>query len=352
MPFKGITFAGQNVTPKNDGGLYASHHGDGILWGCSMTVSGDDLVIQSGEFIAGGRVCFVDGATSVDLSDRTLTNGYIQVVMDFDMSQSEGNQWNIHRPLIENPSSPTFSALTQNNINDTDTLYQVELAIIQVSAGVMSIYKTMPNSPLVGIYLSRLYAESDPYLVDTYVDSLGSGVRNIVNVTEKGGIHFPAGGSANAVVYGSGDSVFIRPNGVYNDTGRATFYANGDFRIAGQMLGGTTTLTGNALVSSVTGNTVVAKVDSGLDATARYMVFGYFGGSPSNSNAGSTDMAIDVDGSAYRLQSIFSNSSVAKFQTMDAWVIGATSKIELRVWTSAAYNWNNIVAQLQVVRIA
>jgi hypothetical protein len=92
MAFKGVTFAGQNVTPKNDGGLYASHFRDGILWGCGETLSGDDLVIASGEFIAGGRVCFVDGATSIDLSDRTISNGYIQVVMDYDMSQPEGSQ--------------------------------------------------------------------------------------------------------------------------------------------------------------------------------------------------------------------------------------------------------------------
>ena len=349
MPFKGITFAGQNVSPKNDGGLYQAHYGDGILWGCSMAISGDDLVIQSGEFIGGGRYCQVDGATSVDLSDRTISNGYIQVVMDFDMSQAEGNQWIIHRPLVEQPTL-VFPSLTQGNINNTDTLYQIELAVIQVSGGAMSVYRTMDNSPLTAV--DDLMINDGTNQLEGFVDANGSGLRGLQGYGSPQGLFFPKTGSADVVIYGNGDSVFVRPYGVSNDTGRATFYANGDFRILGQMLGGTTTLTGNALVSSVTGNTVVARVNSGLDANARYIVFGYFGGTPSNSNSGSTDMAIDVDGTAYRITSIYSNSAVAKYQTMCAWVIGASSKIELRVWTSSQYSWNNIVANLQVVQIA
>ena len=141
MAFKGITFAGQNVTPKNDGGLYQAHYGDGILWGCSMAISGDDLVIQSGEFIAGGRVCHVDGATNVDLSGRLLSTGYIQVIMNYDLSQGEGSQW--YTTFVESATT-TFPALTQGNINDTDTLYQLELAVIQISGGnLTSIYSSL-----------------------------------------------------------------------------------------------------------------------------------------------------------------------------------------------------------------
>lgn len=348
MAFKGITFAGQNVTPKNDGGLYQAHYGDGILWGCSMNISGDDLVIQSGEFIMGGRVVQVDGATNVDLSGRTLQTGYIQVIMNADLSQGEGSQW--YTSFVEQ-STIVFPALTQGNINNTDTLYQIELAVVQVSGGNLNaVYRTMDYSPLTAV--DDLMIDDGTNQLEGFVDANGSGLRGLQGYGSPQGLFFPKTGSADVVIYGNGDSVFIRPYGVSNDTGRATFYANGDFRILGQMLGGTTTLTGPALVSSVTGNTVVARVNSGLDANARYIVFGYFGGTPSNANSGSTDMAIDVDGTAYRITSIYSNSAVAKYQTMCAWVIGATSKIELRVWTSSQYSWNNIVANLQVVQIA
>ena len=117
MAFKGITFAGQNVTPKNDGGLYQAHYGDGILWGCSMNISGDDLVIQSGEFIMGGRVVQVDGATNVDLSGRSLTTGYIQVIMNADLTQGEGNQWYTTiveiNEIVDTLKSVKFASISQ-----------------------------------------------------------------------------------------------------------------------------------------------------------------------------------------------------------------------------------------------
>lgn len=352
MAFRGITFSGQNVTPKNDGALYNAHYGDGILEGCSMAISGDDLVIQSGHIIACGRVCQVDGATNVDLSGRTLQTGYIQVILNYDISQGEGQQW--FPTFIESAALP-FPALTQEDINTpSGTIYQLELAVVQVSGGnLTSIYRRMDPSSLIGIYLSRLIAEDNSINMDMYADSAGGGIRSRASGNDLGGVAFPQSGSADAVIYGSGDSVFIRPNGVSNENGRATFYPNGDFRIGGQMLGGITTLTANALVSAVGAgaNTVVARINSGLDPAARYLILGYFGGTPSSSGSGSTDMAIDVDGTNVRIESIFSNSAIAKFRTLPAWIIGASSKIELRVWSSGQYAWNNIVAQLQVIRL-
>ena len=242
MPFKGITFAGQNVTPKNDGGLYASHHGDGVLWGCGrgttpMSISGDDLVIPSGEFIAGGRVCWVDGDTHVDLSDRTIANGYIQVVMDFDLSQSEGSQWNIHRPLIENPSSPTFGGLTQDNINDTGTLYQVQLAIVQVSSGnLTSVYSSMGQSGIVvggNIVMPRTSTQ------DARINLSDTGtVLNIGKFTSGsavGGINIDS--TDSAIVYGE-NGVYLRPNGQGDSTGQLTIGTDGTVGANGQITGG------------------------------------------------------------------------------------------------------------------
>lgn len=148
MSFVGVTFDGQNVSPKDDGALYVVHHGDGIIDGCSMTISGDDLVIQSGHIIACGRQCKVDGATQIDLSGRSISTGYIQVVLQYDLSQSEGNQWSILDPAPESATT-TFPTLTQGNINGTDTLYQLELAVIQISGGSLtSITRHLGTSPL------------------------------------------------------------------------------------------------------------------------------------------------------------------------------------------------------------
>ena len=214
MAFKGITFAGQNVTPKNDGGLYQAHYGDGTLWGCSMNISGDDLVIQSGEFIMGGRVVQVDGATSVDLSGRTLQTGYIQVIMNADLSQGEGSQW--YTTFVESATT-TFPALTTGNINDTDTLYQIQMAIVQVSGGnLTSVYSTMQNSILIARPQINGLGDARMWTTDNgaYFGQLGGG-----------GVY--ADSTGYLTLYGSNESVYIRPNGPFNTSGQVRIRTNG-----------------------------------------------------------------------------------------------------------------------------
>lgn len=268
MAFKGITFAGQNVTPKNDGGLYQAHCGDGILWGCEMALSGDDLVIQSGEFIAGGRVCWVDGATNVDLSSRSLTNGYIQVVMDFDISKPEGMQWNIHLPLIESATT-TFPALTQDDINDTGTLYQLELAIVQISGGnLTSIYSSLiqswaqcvsPN----GQVISRIYTN----------DGGGSFMVMDEDSVSYGGIYVDI--NSDVVAFSKGE-FYIRPNGVASNTGQIIVNPSGIIQVSGQIVGGHPLVTGTAQSTSVSAGTDTRiNQISGLVSGGTYHLDGY-----------------------------------------------------------------------------
>ena len=240
MAFKGITFAGQNVTPKNDGGLYQAHFGDGILWGCSMAVSGDDLVIQSGEFIAGGRVCFVDGATNVDLSGRLNNTGYIQVIMNYDLSQGEGSQW--YTTFVESATT-TFPALTKDDINDNDTLYQLELAIIQVSGGnLTSIYSSLTSSFLTAQSIRPMGdGTANPHLDffgnngdmggSLWFNENGNGdfrLYGINNGSATGGMYMEQGG--RTLVFGNNNNIHLRPNGVASTTGQVTLYPTGQLR--------------------------------------------------------------------------------------------------------------------------
>lgn len=221
MAFKGITFAGQNVTPKNDGALYASHYGDGILDGCSMTISGDDLVIQSGHFIAGGRVCQVDGATNVDLSTRTLTNGYIQVVVDFDISKPEGQQWNPHTPLIESATT-SFPALTKENLNGTGTLYQIALAVVQISGGnLTAINSSLSRSSVVaynenGEGVRVFILDDGTFRIGSFDPSAGSSLLGLAS-----------NDSGNLLVYAEDEDVIVRPAGISADTTQIRFTPEG-----------------------------------------------------------------------------------------------------------------------------
>jgi len=314
MAFKGITFAGQNVTPKNDGGLYNAHYGDGILWGCSMNISGDDLVIQSGEFIAGGRVCFVDGATNVDLSGRTLQTGYIQVIMNYDLSQGEGSQW--YTSFVESATT-TFPALTQDDINDTGTLYQLELAVVQISGGnLTSVYSTMKGSYLIAyddITPSIEFYDPSGLTGTIYTSNVANNLRilNQYNGTINCGLDLYNNGAF--VGFAEGNNISFRPNGrnstmnqMYLDTsgqlhGGALLQEN--THTASQSLTGYTwtsvaQLTLSAGVHIVTGHVSIYGVGTGSSAYA------YAGIGTTSSDASTSTNAVMLNSTTTNLQPI------------------------------------------------
>ena len=220
MPFKGITFAGQNVTPKNDGGLYAGYLGDGILWGCEMAISGDDLVIQSGEIIVGGRVIQVDGATPVNLAERTYQTGYIQVILNADISKGEGMQ--VYPSFVEQATT-TFPTLTFGNINNTDTLHQFELAVIQISGGnLTSIVRTG--------WHTRILMNDDGS--GNRVGMFGFWESNLHSYTYEKGSGNPLAGfrtssTDDAIIFAPNKRIYLRPAGSNNSTPQTYFDADG-----------------------------------------------------------------------------------------------------------------------------
>ena len=232
MAFKGITFAGQNVTPKNDGGLYNAHYGDGILWGCSMAISGDDLVIQSGEFIMGGRVVQVDGATNVDLSGRTLQTGYIQVIMNADLTQGEGSQW--YTTFVESATT-TFPALTTDDINNTGTLYQVALAVVQISGGNL----TAITSQIGGSFLVARDTINPPTLklesslgehgvLYASPDATNVRLANVSGGTTNSGLDLYDNGTP--ILFAETNNIIFRPKGRNDITNQVVIDSQGQVR--------------------------------------------------------------------------------------------------------------------------
>ena len=299
MAFKGITFAGQNVTPKNDGGLYQAHHGDGILWGCEMAISGDDLVIQSGEFIACGRVCQVDGATNVDLSGRSLTTGYIQVIMNYDLTQGEGSQW--YESFVESAST-TFPALTQGNINSNDTLYQLELAVVQISGGSLTgVTSSLIKSPLYTEGGVRIVSENGIVRINDadndYQAVLGSvddsyayfGKRD-VGGTIVSGIRVHESGTTGVTLYTDAKDIVLRPNGSGDSTGQVFFDPQG------YQHGGHARLNASASSVSVTANTVKEICRVQVPKSGVYAIFFNGDFNPTTSGTGALHYGIGYAG--------------------------------------------------------
>ena len=134
--FKGCTFDNQNVTSKNDGGLYgAIFTGDGILWGCSMSVTTDTLTIQPGEMVIGGRLIWIDGATQIPFP-APITNGFGQVILTIDLSKTATpSDFDQVEASVVYSTTTTFPDLTQGEINSEngDMVYQQELAVVSIA---------------------------------------------------------------------------------------------------------------------------------------------------------------------------------------------------------------------------
>lgn len=346
MAFKGITFAGQNVTPKNDGGLYQAHYGDGILWGCSMNISGDDLVIQSGEFIMGGRYVQVDGATPVDLSGRTLQTGYIQVIMNADLTQGEGLQW--YTTFVESATT-TFPALTKDDINNTGTLYQLELAVVQVSGGnLTAIYSTMGYSQIVSGSGASLNGTLDMTLPNGGYINFRDG-NNALNarlgINTAGSVflgHYASSVIANglyahndgrAIIYGDGNDVCLRPNGSTSTTGEVKVDSTG------QQIGGHPA-TNESLPSqkSVSVNTTTNLISvTGLNTSGVYIASGIIGFTPSSNTSATIVGALSISTSTLGGWRSFvdTNTTTLKYVSVCA-VFTGTSQINLNVNSTVA----------------
>ena len=314
MAFVGITFDGQNVSPKDDGALYAAHYGDGIIDGCSMTLSGDDLVIQSGHIIAGGRVCQVDGATPIDLSERQLSTGYIQVILNYDLSRSEGDQWK--ESFVESATT-TFPALTQDDINGTGTLYQFELAVIQISGGnLTAIYSNIGYSSLVitvgtnGNSLTIIDENRDE-LGRVYMGATGLYLTKVASGSPRAGI---SANDTTAYVYGATNNgqINLRPTGNNDSSKQTSITSSGDIEFNGDNIsnskGGIQFVTGNVVLGPKSNGAIVLR-PNGVNSNVNQFYIdgnGYIHSSPTynRSATASANVAIGSGGDFFRATSL------------------------------------------------
>lgn len=271
MAFQGITFDGQNVSPKDDGALYAAHYGDGILDGCTMSIgdNNDTLVIQSGHIIACGRVCQVNGATELLMDD--ISQAFVQVYLQYDISQAEGEQWDWG--YNQSNSLEGLSQLTQEDINDTGSIYQLGLAILQANNGnITAINSTIGSADIVGngnVVLSRGGSAAGRITVND-----AGTLFNIAKVSNGSSVVGIYGDSTNAEILYAQNGVYLRPNGLNDPSGQMAISTDGSISVGGQITSGhpvtPRTPTGGA---TVTGSmTQITSLSAGIVSSGVYLV--------------------------------------------------------------------------------
>ena len=166
----GHTFDQQITTSKNDGGLYEHLLSDGAIWGCGISTTSSTITIQSGLMLIAGRQIEVSGETTIP-ADNIISNGYGRLIIGIDLSNVTVSTYQPDLSL-EYSTTQTFPPLTQQNINNSGTIYQQELARVRITEGnimnlISSIGKSVPSSWIMSSIFDVIYDVGSIYIGTT-----------------------------------------------------------------------------------------------------------------------------------------------------------------------------------------
>ena len=137
----GVNFDNQTVTAKDHGHLFQCVIVDGIMSGCELSFSGTSLVITPGYLLIAGREMKLTANTTVIVSGATT--GYARVLITIDLTKAATAEVFEQADFqIQYATTATgFSALNQEDVNGTGTVYQFALCTLAMgTSGIASIY--------------------------------------------------------------------------------------------------------------------------------------------------------------------------------------------------------------------
>lgn len=149
MALNGLIFDRRNNTSKNWRNILAEIMGDGILNGCEVTSISNAITVGDGYFILKGAVIENNGADTIPVTP-TLTDGYVRLICRIDLTQeaSETGPGQVGW-VTDFSATTTFPALTQEDINSTGSIYEGEIAVLQIVGGnITALTRSMPGTEI------------------------------------------------------------------------------------------------------------------------------------------------------------------------------------------------------------
>lgn len=133
--FTGATFTNQRVAPSDDAIIRKAALQDGILSGCEFSYSGSTLTMTAGHLLACGRHFRHAAAQNWAVADAT--SGYARLLLTLDLTRSATKDaFDQVVDSIEYASAlDGFPALTQADINESGTVYQVVACVVSLGIG-------------------------------------------------------------------------------------------------------------------------------------------------------------------------------------------------------------------------
>lgn len=139
----GTTFPNRFVRSVEDAAIFRALTSDGIYDGCAITASGSTLQLAAGRLIVCGRCCRVPTAQSIAVTGAS--SGYARLVLTLDMSgtHTETVFQQVRLDLDYSATLGGFDSLTQQDVNNGGTTYQIALAVVSLGAsGITAIVST------------------------------------------------------------------------------------------------------------------------------------------------------------------------------------------------------------------
>jgi len=132
---RGITFSKQSVSSNDDAHIYKMLLGgkDGKTKGCKMTFGTDDIYISEGYFFASHRL--VEISSTETITSPIVSTGvlYCRLVFEIDLSKTNTNTDFLQGYFKIISADSNYPALTQEDLDDGGTIYQLPFAKFQKS---------------------------------------------------------------------------------------------------------------------------------------------------------------------------------------------------------------------------
>ena len=135
MALNGLIFDQRNNDSMSWRRILAGILGDGVIRGCTISFTSNSITVGDGTFILDGGVIDNNGADTIPVTP-TLSDGYVRLKCQIDISQEASSTWQGPVDWItEFSTTTTFPALTQEDINGNGSIYEGEIAILQITSG-------------------------------------------------------------------------------------------------------------------------------------------------------------------------------------------------------------------------
>lgn len=130
--------------------LFENILSDGILNGCALSNTTSSMTVGVGFLNIAGGLIYVDAAETTSIVGPT--GNYVRFYFKIDLTQTAQSGTFLQGSIEYDYSSTIagFTALTQGDINVSDTTYEQEIAIYSLSGGnISALIRSIPNSKVI-----------------------------------------------------------------------------------------------------------------------------------------------------------------------------------------------------------